>query len=44
MPIPKYDEMYRAFLDCLADGQLAQIERGKRYGCRCFLGVRKGAG
>lgn len=21
MPIPKYDEMYRAFLDCLADGQ-----------------------
>ena len=22
MPIPKYDEMYRAFLDCLADGQL----------------------
>ena len=22
MPIPKYDEMYRAFLDCLADGQM----------------------
>ena len=21
MAIPKYDEMYRAFLDCLADGQ-----------------------
>lgn len=21
MPIPKYDEMYRTFLDCLADGQ-----------------------
>ena len=21
MSIPKYDEMYRAFLDCLADGQ-----------------------
>ena len=21
MAIPKYDDMYRAFLDCLADGQ-----------------------
>lgn len=21
MTIPKYDEMYRAFLDCLTDGQ-----------------------
>lgn len=21
MPIPKYDEMYLAFLECLADGQ-----------------------
>ena len=27
MPIPKYDEMYRAFLDCLADGQNAQVAK-----------------
>ena len=33
MPIPKYDEMYRAFLDCLADGQLHRsIWRFERFG------------
>ena len=29
MPIPKYDEMYRAFLDCLADGQLHRSKEVK---------------
>ena len=29
MPIPKYDEMYRAFLDCLADGQLHKSKEVK---------------
>lgn len=29
MPIPKYDEMYRAFLNCLADGQLHRSKEVK---------------
>lgn len=29
MPIPKYDEMYRAFLDCLADGQMHRTKEVK---------------
>lgn len=29
MSIPKYDEMYRAFLDCLADGQAHQSKEVK---------------
>ena len=29
MPISKYDEMYRAFLDCLADGQLHKSKEVK---------------
>lgn len=29
MPIPKYDEMYRAFLDCLADGQMHRSKEVK---------------
>lgn len=41
MPIPKYDEMYRAFLDCLADGQLHKSKEVKDAG---FLGFRKGTG
>lgn len=29
MPIPKYDEMYREFLDCLADGQVHRSKEVK---------------
>ena len=44
MPIPKYDEMYRAFLDCLADGQLHRSKEVKDTVAGVFLGARKGAG
>ena len=36
MPIPKYDEMYRAFLDCLADGQLHRSKEVKDTGAGVF--------
>lgn len=44
MPIPKYDEMYRAFLDCLADGQLHRSKEVKDTVAGVFSVVRKGAG
>ena len=36
MPIPKYDEMYRAFLDCLADGQIHRSKEVKDAVVRVF--------
>jgi len=41
MPIPKYDEMYRAFLDCLADGQLHKSKEVKDAVAGVFVRFRK---
>ena len=37
MTIPKYDEMYRAFLDCLTDGQPHKSKEVKERLLKCFI-------